>query len=156
MGETLPEIAASLMSTWPRNGVLVTAERNPGVTVVMETIAASLGTEVVYADPEMVTDEDIARFDYIAFRDNVAIGLTIAAMLGIDREVAMTGMVKAPPDPGVLRTKDLEIGGKRVTWANLSAVLSSFLSHTHVSDKVHRPLRCEAGQAMRGGDVGSG
>ena len=122
MGETLPEIAASLMSTCPRNGVLVTAERNPEVTVVIEEIAAGLGTEVVYADPEMVTDEDIARFDYIAFKDNVAIGLTIAEMLGIDREVAMTGMVKAPPDPGVLRTKELEIGDKRVTWANLFAV----------------------------------
>jgi hypothetical protein len=36
--------------------------------------------------------------------------------------VAMDGMVKADPDPGVLRMKDLAIGGKRVTWANLFAV----------------------------------
>ena len=122
MGETLPEIARSLLSTCPRNGVLVTAERNPEVTVVIEEVAASLGTEVVYADADAVTKEDIASFDYIAFEDNVAIGLTIAEMLGIDREVAMRGMVDAPPDPGVLRMKELDIGEKRVTWANLFAV----------------------------------
>ncbi len=122
MGETLPEIARSLLSTCPRNGILITAERNPEVTVVIEEVAAGLGTEVVYADAGAVTKEDIARFDYIAFEDNVAIGLTIAEMLGIDREVAMRGMVDAPPDPGVLRMKELQIGEKRVTWANLFAV----------------------------------
>ncbi len=34
----------------------------------------------------------------------------------------MRGMVEAPPDPGVLRMRDLRIGSKRVTWANLFAV----------------------------------
>ena len=34
----------------------------------------------------------------------------------------MKGIVEAPPDPGVLRMKELAIGGKRVTWANLFAV----------------------------------
>jgi gamma-polyglutamate synthase len=69
-----------------------------------------------------VHDDDLARFDYIAFKDNVAIALTLAAELGIPREVAMKGMIEAAPDPGVLRMKELEIGGKRVTWANLFAV----------------------------------
>ncbi len=122
MGETLPEIARSLLSTCPRNGVLVTAERNPEVTTVIEEVASSLGTRVVYADADQVTDEDIDAFDYIAFKDNVAIGLTVASMLGIDRDVAMRGMVAAPPDPGVLRMRDLTIGNKSVTWANLFAV----------------------------------
>ena len=34
----------------------------------------------------------------------------------------MNGMVRAEPDPGVLRMKELAIGGKKVTWANLFAV----------------------------------
>jgi poly-gamma-glutamate synthase PgsB/CapB len=74
------------------------------------------------ADPDWVTDDDIARFDYIAFKENVAIAIAIAERLGIPRDVAMKGIVEAAPDPGVLRMKELAIGGKRVTWANLFAV----------------------------------
>lgn len=122
MGETLREIARSLMSTCPRNGTLITAEQNPALQRVILREAAARGTRVVFADPSLVTEEDLSRFDYIAFPDNVAIGLVLARILGIPREVAMRGMVKAPPDPGVLRLRDLRIGPKRVTWVNLFAV----------------------------------
>ncbi len=122
MGETLPEIARSLLSTCPRDGLLITAERDPEILDVMREVCGALGSELVVADPESVTDDDIARFDYIAFKENVAIAIVIAERLGIPRDVAMKGIVEAPPDPGVLRMKELAIGGKRVTWANLFAV----------------------------------
>lgn len=122
MGETLPEIARSLLSTCPRNGILVTSEQNPEILEVMREVCAEKGSELLVADPEIVTDADIARFDYIAFKENVCIALAIADLVGIPRDVAMDGMVKADPDPGVLRMKDLAIGGKHVTWANLFAV----------------------------------
>ncbi len=122
MGETLPEIARSLLSTCPDNGILVTAETNPAIMPIIEWEARRRNTRVVFADPEWVTDADIARFDYIAFKENVAIGLAIARLLDIPRDVAMDGMVRAAPDPGVLRMKQLEIAGKQVTWANLFAV----------------------------------
>ena len=122
MGETLPEIARSLLSTCPRNGILVTAETNPAITPIIEEVAAKRNTRVVYADPEVVSDSDIDRFDYIAFKENVAIAIAIADIVGIPRNVAMDGIVRADPDPGVLRMKELHIRGKRVTWANLFAV----------------------------------
>ena len=122
MGETLKEIAVSLMSTCPINGTLITAEQDPAILRVIKREAAKRNTEVIVADPNTVTDEEIARFDYIAFKDNVAIGLVLARMLDIPRDVAMKGMVEAAPDPGVLRMKDLLILGKHVTWANLFAV----------------------------------
>lgn len=122
MGETLPEIARSLLSTCPRDGILITAETNPDITPIIEEVAAARGTRVVYAPADMVTDADLARFDYIAFKENVAIALAIAELLDIPRAVAMGGIVDAAPDPGVLRTKELDILGKRVTWANLFAV----------------------------------
>jgi poly-gamma-glutamate synthase PgsB/CapB len=122
MGETLKEIAASLMSTCPVDGILITAEQNPSVQRVIFREAARRNTEVIVADPESVADDEIAMFDYIAFKENVAIGLALARLLGIPRDIAMRGMVEAPPDPGVLRMKDLEIRGKHVTWANLFAV----------------------------------
>lgn len=122
MGETLPEIARSLLSTCPTNGILVTAETNPEIIPIIDEVAAARGSKVVYATADMVTDTDIERFDYIAFKENVAIALAIAEIAGIPRAVAMDGMVAAPPDPGVLRMKELSILGKHVTWANLFAV----------------------------------
>ncbi len=88
----------------------------------MREVCATRGSELLVADPDWVTDDDIARFDYIAFKENVSIAIAIAERLGIPRDVAMNGIVEAPPDPGVLRMKELAIGGKRVTWANLFAV----------------------------------
>jgi poly-gamma-glutamate synthase PgsB/CapB len=122
MGETLPEIARSLLSTCPRSGLLITAERDPEILDVMREVCEARGSELLVADPDWVTDDDIARFDYIAFKENVAIAVAIAERLGIPRGVAMKGIVEAAPDPGVLRMKELAIGGKRVTWANLFAV----------------------------------
>jgi poly-gamma-glutamate synthase PgsB/CapB len=64
----------------------------------------------------------VSAFDYISFEENIAVVLAVAELLNIPRHVAMLGMVKAPADPGVLRIDRFEIGGKRLTWANLFAV----------------------------------
>ena len=122
MGETLPEIARSLLSTCPRNGTLITSEQDPEILEIMEEIATKNGSELVVADPERVSDAEVESFDYIAFKENISIALSVADVVGVPRHVAMRGMVAAPPDPGVLRMKELDIGGKRVTWANLFAV----------------------------------
>lgn len=45
----------------------------------------------------------------------MAIALVLAEQLGIDRDVAMRGMVRAAPDPGVLRLLELRLGEKKVT-----------------------------------------
>ena len=122
MGETLPEIARSLLSTCPRDGILVTAEQDPEILEIMREVAADKGTTLVVADPDRVSDAEIESFDYIAFKENVAIALAVADIVGIRGDVAMRGMVAAAPDPGVLRMKELRIADKHVTWANLFAV----------------------------------
>ena len=122
MGETLPEIARSLMSTCPISGTLLTSEQNPEILEIMKTIASANGTQLIVCDPDRVTDEEVEAFNYIAFKENITIALTIADIIGVPRDVAMRGMIDAPPDPGVLRMKELRIGEKRVTWANLFAV----------------------------------
>jgi poly-gamma-glutamate synthase PgsB/CapB len=122
MGETLPEIARSLLSTCPLGGILVTSEQNPEILDIMREVAAAKGTELIVANPDRVSDAEIESFDYIAFKENVAIALAVADIIGIRADVAMRGMVTAEPDPGVLRMKELKIADKRVTWANLFAV----------------------------------
>jgi poly-gamma-glutamate synthase PgsB/CapB len=122
MGETLPEIARSLMSSCPKNGILVTAEQNPELLDIMFHEARKRGTSLIVADPARVRPEEVSAFDYISFEENIAVVLAVAELLNIPRHVAMLGMVKAPADPGVLRIDRFEIGGKRLTWANLFAV----------------------------------
>ena len=89
MGETLPEIARSLLNTCPYNGVLITAESNPAIMPIMEEVAAKRGSRLIVADPEWVTDEDFEKFDYIAFKENVAIALAVAELAGVPRNVAI-------------------------------------------------------------------
>ncbi|MDH4147860.1 MAG: poly-gamma-glutamate synthase PgsB [Acidimicrobiia bacterium] len=122
MGESLTKIARSLLSTCPTNGVLITAERNPALLPIIRQTAERNGTRLVMADPESVTDAEIAAFSYVSFKDNVAIGLAVAAELGIARDVAIRGMLAAAPDPGVLRIEHFVIADMQVTWANLFAV----------------------------------
>jgi len=75
MGETLPEIAASMAHMCPQNGYLVTAESAPELRAVLRKEAGKRGSKLIIADPAQVSDEELARFDYLSFKDNVAIGL---------------------------------------------------------------------------------
>lgn len=122
MGETLPEIAASMAHMCPANGYLITAEYNPELQKVLEKEANKRGSTLIVADPARIADQEIARFDYLSFKDNVAIGLAVADLLGIDRHIAMRGMIKAKGDIGVVRLQRVTLLNKPVIWANLFAV----------------------------------
>jgi poly-gamma-glutamate synthase PgsB/CapB len=122
MGETLPEIATSMAHMCPKNGVLITSETNPELQAVLENEARKRRSRLIVAVPSRVTDVEISRFDYLSFKENIAIGLTVADLLGIDREIAIRGMVKARGDIGVVRLQHVTLHGKPVIWANLFAV----------------------------------
>ncbi len=121
MGETLEQIADSLALTVPRNGVLITAEDRPHLRDRLRERAEQRGSRLLYADPRGVDDEDMRGFDYLQFKENVAIGLTIARLLGIRRQVALEGMWKSVPDVGVVRLRWYDVGGKRVLWVPMFA-----------------------------------
>ena len=122
MGETLPEIAVSMAHMCPSNGYLIVAEYNPELQAVLKREAERRGSKLIVADPTRVSDEEISRFDYMSFKDNVAIGLAVADLLGIDRDIAIRGMVKAKGDIGVVRLQRVTLHEKPVIWANLFAV----------------------------------
>ena len=121
MGETLIEIADSLSATIPRGGVLITAEDRPALRQRLARNAAALGSRFVYADPIGVADEDLLDFDYVQFKENLAIGFAVARLLNIPREVALRGMVKSVPDVGVVRLHSYDVGGAEVLWVPLFA-----------------------------------
>ncbi len=127
LGESLEQIARSLMNTCPENGILITAECNQSVLSVIREIAKGKRTKVIAVSAESVSDQELKAYPYQAFKENIAIGFEVARLLKIPREVAHAGMVSAPPDPGVLRVQKKTVRcsngtEKRVTWANLFAV----------------------------------
>ena len=119
MGPELDDVARSLSRSMPEGGVCITAEWDR--RHIFEAEAVRRGCRLVYADPESVSDDEIAAFESFTFKENVAIALAIAHELGIGREEALRGMWAAPPDPGVLTVQRYRIGGKSLRLANLFA-----------------------------------
>jgi len=142
MGETLPEIARSLLNTCPANGVLITSEQNPEILDVIRAEVEARSSTLIVTDPTTVTREDMIGFSYIEFEENVSVGLAVADQLGIDRDMAIRGMWTAEPDPGVLRIVNAVVpnpaGGEvKVTWANMFAV-NDRESTIFVMDRINR------------------
>jgi poly-gamma-glutamate synthase PgsB/CapB len=122
MGETLEQIADTLSLTIPDSGYMITSEDRPHLRDRLRKNAEDHNTRMIYADPSQVTDQDIAGFTYLTFRENVAIGLALAELLGIPRITAMRGMWNARPDIGVVSVQKTNWHGKEIVWAPLFAV----------------------------------
>jgi len=122
MGETLEDIADTMSLTIPHNGILITAEDRPQLRERLRKNAEARGSTLVYADPAMVTDTDLAGFNYLSFKENIAIGLAIAEVLGIPRTTAMRGMWNARPDVGVVHIQRTHWKSKEIVWIPLFAV----------------------------------
>jgi len=120
MGPTLDDVARNLSGTVPADSVLVTADLR--FLPVFEDVARKLGTRVVRADPGSVGDDVLARFGYLNFKDNVAIALEVGRLLGIPDEVALRGMLKVAPDPGLMTIRRTRVAGSELTFINAMGV----------------------------------
>ncbi|MCD9879956.1 poly-gamma-glutamate synthase PgsB [Streptomyces guryensis] len=163
MGPTLDDVARSLCRSLPEGGVCVTAEKER--FHLLQEEADARNCELVYADPETVTDEELRGFSWFTFKENVAIALAVAELAGVDRATALKGMYEAPPDPGVLsveryRTPD----GKRLRFANVFAANdpeSTLMNITQLLElgAIHRPLHvvinCRPDRVERNGQMGA-
>ena len=163
MGPTLDDVARSLCRSLPQNGVCVTAEKER--FHILQEEADARNCRLVYADPETVTDEELRGFSWFTFKENVAIALAVAELVGVDRATALKGMYEAPPDPGVLsveryRTAD----GKRLRFANVFAANDPESTLMNIQQllelgAVHRPLHvvinCRPDRVERNGQMGA-
>ncbi len=118
MGPTVYDVAVHLAWSLPRNGVAFTTEER--YFSVLEREARRRGTLLHRVEVD-VTPQELARFDYLEHPENVALALAVARHFGIPREEALKGMVRFPPDPGVLREWLLDLGGKRVWFFDAMA-----------------------------------
>ncbi|MFC7218695.1 poly-gamma-glutamate synthase PgsB [Streptomyces polyrhachis] len=163
MGPTLDDVARSLSRSMPEGGICVTAERDRWDILLEE--ARKRDCELVYADPEIVSDAELRGFSWFTFKENVAIALTVAELLGIDRATALQGMYDAPPDPGVLSVERYRTPeGKRLRFANVFAANdpeSTVMNINQLLDlgAIHRPLNvvinCRPDRVERNGQMGA-
>lgn len=113
MGDTLEEIAASLCTTVPENGLVITGERDPRLVEVIQEHCDARGSQLVVARETALSRSLCRDFDYRQFEENVAVTLAVAEALGISETVAARGMVRAEPDPGttkIAHVRDVETG----------------------------------------------
>ncbi|MEU0033453.1 poly-gamma-glutamate synthase PgsB [Streptomyces sp. NPDC006333] len=162
MGPTLDDVARSLCRSMPEDGICVTAEKDR--FHILQEEADARNCQLIYADPEIVSDEELRGFSWFTFKENVAIALTVAELLGVDRETALTGMYEAPPDPGVLSVERyVTPEGKKLRFANVFAANdpeSTLMNISQLLDlgAIHRPLNvvinCRPDRVERNGQMG--
>ncbi|MET7292230.1 poly-gamma-glutamate synthase PgsB [Streptomyces griseoloalbus] len=162
MGPTLDDVARSLCRSMPEDGICVTAEKER--FHILQEEADARNCQLIYADPEMVTDEELRGFSWFTFKENVAIALVVAELLGVDRDVALQGMYDAPPDPGVLSVERYATPeGKRLAFANVFAANdpeSTLMNINQLLDlgAIRRPLNvvinCRPDRVERNGQMG--
>ncbi len=98
MGPTVADTEAALSFSIPPDGTLITSDSRFAGSPI-----AGAARRVVVANLSDLTEDILERFSYPVFPENLSIALQVASELGIDREKAIEGMIKAEPDIGVLR-----------------------------------------------------
>jgi poly-gamma-glutamate synthase PgsB/CapB len=161
MGPTLDDVARSLARSMPVGGVCVTAERDR--LHILQEEADKRNCELVVVDPESVRDEEMQRFRWITFKENVAIALAVAQLCGVARGEAMAGMVAARPDPGTVTVSTVDTGRSYLAFANIFAANDpeSTLMNVHLLEDrglIYDPLtvviNCRPDRIERNGQMG--
>jgi poly-gamma-glutamate synthase PgsB/CapB len=161
MGPTLDDVARSLSRSMPVGGVCVTAEQER--LPILREEAAKRDCLLVVVDPESVGDEEMRGFSFITFKENVAIALMVAELLGISRANALKGMHDAPPDPGVLNVKDFALPEGRLSLANVFAAndpnstlmnIEQLVVQGALQRPLHLLINCRPDRVERNGQMG--
>ncbi|TWF76203.1 poly-gamma-glutamate synthase PgsB/CapB [Pseudonocardia hierapolitana] len=161
MGPTLDDVARSLSRSMPVGGICVTAERDR--LHILQEEARKRDCELVVVDPESVRDDEMERFRWITFKENVAVALAVAQLCGVGRGEAMAGMVAARPDPGTVTVDTYATGRGRLAFANVFAANDpeSTLMNIHLLEDrglLYDPLtvviNCRPDRIERNGQMG--
>lgn len=121
MGPTMDQIALAFTSTIPYNGKVIISQQDVDYIDYFKKIAKERNTEVFVTDESEIPEGFLEKFKYVVFPNNVAIPLAFAKAVGIDKETALRGMLKANPDPGALMVDRIEVDGKSSVFVNAFA-----------------------------------
>lgn len=119
MGPTEVNVARALAGMVPIRGRMYTCEQRQ--LEILRQVSRDRRTELIPVTPDDVagvSEEDLSGFRYVEHAENVALALRICADLGVDRDVALRGMWRAAPDPGVMTTHLVDFFGRRIHFVN--------------------------------------
>ena len=163
MGPTLDDVARSLSRSMPVGGICVTAERER--LPILREEAARRNCLLIEVDVESVSDAEIGLFESITFKENVAIALAVAELSGIERAVALTGMLNAAPDPGAVTVHRYALfGDRRVAFANIFAAndpdstlmnLELLRERRLIGDPLNLVINCRPDRLERNSQMGA-
>ncbi|GGG93005.1 poly-gamma-glutamate synthase PgsB [Staphylococcus pragensis] len=119
LGPTLQDVAQAFTATIPRKGKLVVMKDD--YTDFFAKEAKKRKTELIVVDKDKIPESYLRKFDYLVFPDNVAIVLGVAQAVGIDKDVALRGMLNAPPDPGAVEIKYFNANNTQNVFVNAFA-----------------------------------
>lgn len=119
MGPTEHDVALALAGTMPIKGVFFTPEnRHLDVFVMAAKDRSSQLIHISEDDICNIKDEEVKRFSYSEYKDNIALALKVCESCGVDRTMALKGMWEAQPDPGALTICTIHYKNKKITLAN--------------------------------------
>ena len=116
MGPTEDDVAYSLCNTIPVGGTLITGEEQK--PEILKNVAAANNTEFIQSDETQITLKDLDNFSYMEHPANVAVALDVCTKVGVDRDIALSGMHKVKPDLGALIAWYLDKDDKRIQFIN--------------------------------------
>lgn len=120
MGPSLDEIALAFSTTIPKSGTVIV--QNNEYLSYFKKEAYRKNARVIVADENEIPEGYLEKFNFVVFPNNVAITLAVAKSLGIEKDVALSGMLEMNPDPGTLTIDEINDGVSRYTFANGFAV----------------------------------
>lgn len=119
MGPTETDVALALAGTMTVRGKFITPEKKY-LDIFMDA-AKDRDSQVITVDEKHIqdlTDDEMDKFSYLEYKENVALALMVCNSCGVTRDDALKGMWQAKPDPGALIVKTISYKGKKITFAN--------------------------------------
>lgn len=156
LGPTLKDVAQSFTATIPYKGHLIVMKDE--YTSYFAKVAKRRKTKLIVVDKDKVPEQYLRKFDYLVFPDNVAIALGVAEALGIDNEIALQGMLNAPPDSGAVEIKYFNANNTTNVYVNAfaanetkssKAILNKVESYNYPYQKKIIILNCRADRVDR-------
>lgn len=123
MGRSKPEIAQSLASAIPRRGTVFIPEEED-----YQEFRKAIGkarAELISVPQRAQSDSDMTGRSLDEFEENKRLVLAVTDFLGIKKEIALRGMVKARPDFGSLKIWKADFGAPLRSLILVSAFASN-------------------------------
>ena len=105
MGTTLKDIALSMSNTIPFNSMVFTSDEK--CYDILNNVAKNRGTILELPEKNSFDKKILSQMNFIEHPENIELALKVCEFAGVNKDVALGGMIKAKPDPGALFVWDI-------------------------------------------------